>query len=118
MQTAIDRLPLVEDYEEAASYSQRLEAAIARISTLPTAAEWKMMEEKKAEEEARKQAQEQQQIQDRQAQLQGYLAQERMKWSISSPVVTGPGVPSGALSSGTGNEKQNPAAQAEGGTAE
>ena len=77
-----------------------------------------MMEEKKAEEEARKQAQEQQQIQDRQAQLQGYLAQERMKWSISSPVVTGPGVPSGALSSGTGNEKQNPAAQAEGGTAE
>lgn len=118
VQTAIDRLPLVEDYEEAASYSQRLEAAIARISTLPTAAEWKMMEEKKAEEEARKQAQEQQQIQDRQAQLQGYLAQERMKWSISSPVVTGPGVPSGALSSGTGNEKQNPAAQAEGGTAE
>ena len=118
VQTAIDRLPLVEDYEEAASYSQRLEAAIARISTLPTAAEWKMMEEKKAEEEARKQAQEQQQIQDRQAQLQGYLAQEQMKWSISSPVVTGPGVPSGALSSGTGNEKQNPAAQAEGGTAE
>lgn len=118
VQTAIDRLPLVEDYEEAASYSQRLEAAIARISTLPTAAEWKMMEEKKAEEEARKQAQEQQQIQNRQAQLQGYLAQERMKWSISSPVVTGPGVPSGALSSGTGNEKQNPAAQAEGGTAE
>ena len=58
VQTAIDRLPLVADYQEAVSYSQRLEAAIARISTLPTAAEWKMMEDKKAEEEAKKQAQE------------------------------------------------------------
>ena len=91
VQTAIDRLPLVADYQEAVSYSQRLEAAIARISTLPTAAEWKMMEDKK-EEEAKKQAQEQQQLQSRQAQLQSFLTQERMKWSISSPVIAGPGV--------------------------
>ena len=125
VQTAIDRLPLVADYQEAVSYSQRLEAAIARISTLPTAAEWKMMEDKKAEEEAKKQAQEQQQLQSRQAQLQSFLTQERMKWSISSPVIAGPGVPSGEagtpsgpLPAGPGNEKQNPAAQAEGGSAE
>ena len=102
VQTAIDRLPLVADYQEAVSYSQRLEAAIARISTLPTAAEWKMMEDKKAEEEAKKQAQEQQQLQSRQAQLQSFLTQE----------------PSGPFPAGPGNEKQNPAAQAEGGTAE
>ena len=125
VQTAIDRLPLVADYQEAVSYSQRLEAAIARISTLPTAAEWKMMEDKKAEEEAKKQAQEQQQLQSRQAQLQSFLTQERMKWSISSPVIAGPGAPSGEagtpsgpLPAGPGNEKQNPAAQAEGGSAE
>lgn len=125
VQTAIDRLPLVADYQEAVSYSQRLEAAIARISTLPTAAEWKMMEDKKAEEEAKKQAQEQQQLQSRQAQLQSFLTQERMKWSISSPVIAEPGVPSGEagtpsgpLPAGPGNEKQNPAAQAEGGSAE
>ena len=125
VQTAIDRLPLVADYQEAVSYSQRLEAAIARISTLPTAAEWKMMEDKKAEEEAKKQAQEQQQLQSRQAQLQSFLTQERLKGSISSPVVAGPGVPSGEagtpsgpLPAGPGNEKQNPAPQAEGGTAE
>ena len=125
VQTAIDRLPLVADYQEAVSYSQRLEAAIARISTLPTAAEWKMMEDKKAEEETKKQAQEQQQLQSRQAQLQSFLTQERMKWSISSPVIAGPGAPSGEagtpsgpLPAGPGNEKQNPAAQAEGGSAE
>ena len=84
-----------------------------------------MMEDKKAEEEAKKQAQEQQQLQSRQAQLQSFLTQERMKWSISSPVIAGPGVPSGEagtpsgpLPAGPGNEKQNPAAQAEGGSAE
>lgn len=48
IQTAISKLPLVADYEEAASYSTRLDAAISRVSTLPTAEEWQMMEEKKA----------------------------------------------------------------------
>ena len=92
VQAAIDRLPLIEEYQEAMSYSQRLETAIARISTLPTETEWKMMEEKRAEEAAKKQSVQKQEIKNEQARLQTYLTKERPKWQISSPVINAPGV--------------------------
>ncbi len=92
IQTAISKLPLVADYEEAASYSTRLDAAISRVSTLPTAEEWQMMEEKKAAEEAAAQESVQQQISQEQAKLEGALNQEQKKWNNSTPHEVGPGV--------------------------
>ena len=91
-QTAISKLPLVADYEEAASYSTRLDAAISRVSTLPTAEEWQMMEEKKAAEEAAAQEAVQQQISQEQSKLEGALNQEQKKWNNSTPHEVGPGV--------------------------
>lgn len=92
IQTAISKLPLVADYEEAASYSTRLDAAISRVSTLPTAEEWQMMEEKKAAEEAAAQESVQQQISQEQSKLEGALNQEQKKWNNSTPHEVGPGV--------------------------
>lgn len=92
IQTAISKLPLVADYEEAASYSTRLDAAISRVSTLPTAEEWQMMEEKKAAEEAAAQEAVQQQISQEQSKLEGALNQEQKKWNNSTPHEVGPGV--------------------------
>ena len=40
VQNAINKLSLVETYEEAASYKERLQKAIDRIATLPTESEW------------------------------------------------------------------------------
>lgn len=92
IQTAIDKLPLVADYEEAASYSERLNTAISRVSTLPTADEWRMMEEKRQAEEAAAQESEQQQISQEQAKLQSYLNQEQKKWNHNPQQPVGPGV--------------------------
>lgn len=89
VQAAIDRLPLVEDYEEAASYSERLEAAIDRISTLPTAQEWQAMEQEKAAAEEESRAAEQAQITARQRQLQDRLSREKNRWDTK----TGPESP-------------------------
>lgn len=102
IQTAIDKLPLIADYEEAASYSERLNVAISRVSTLPTAQEWQMMEDKKKEEEAAAQEAEQQLIGQEQAKLQSYLNQEYRKWNHNAQQPVGPGVtPSPVVVSGT-----------------
>ena len=80
-QTAIDKLPLVADYEEAVSYSQRLTAAIERIETLPTSEEWQKVQEEKAAQEAREQAATEQQIAGEQVKLQSTLDRAKTRWS-------------------------------------
>ncbi len=72
-QNAINKLPLIAGYEEAASYTARLQNAINRIPTLPTMEQWQQMESKKADEEAAAQHAAQQQIQSEQSQLQSSL---------------------------------------------
>lgn len=95
VQTAIDKLPLVADYEEAASYGQRLDTAISRIATLPTEEQWMQQEaERQAAEEAAREA-EQQQISQEQFRLQSVLTREKQKWAGKTPahsVSAGPGV--------------------------
>ncbi|MDO4269209.1 MAG: penicillin-binding transpeptidase domain-containing protein, partial [Eubacteriales bacterium] len=110
IQTAISKLSLVSDYAEAASYSQRLQAAISRVSTLPTEEEWQMEQAKKAEEEAASQAAEQAQIQNEQAQLQAYFNQEQRKWSTYGPHASGPSGNSGGtpIYNGPGTTEQTP----------
>ena len=105
IQTAIGKLPLVANYEEASSYSERLNAAIARVSTLPTAQEWQMMEEKKAAEAAAAQESVQQQIGQEQQKLETSLNQAQKKWNNTTPQEVGPGVsPSPVITSGPEGE--------------
>lgn len=92
VQAAIDRLPLVADYREAASYSQRLNDAIDRIETLPTSAEWQKAQDEKAAREAREQAAAQQQIAGEQVKLQATLDRAKTRWNRSGAEnPTGPG---------------------------
>ncbi|MDD3253644.1 MAG: transglycosylase domain-containing protein [Lachnospiraceae bacterium] len=107
IQTAISKLSLVNTYEEAASYSQRLNTAISRVSTLPTETEWQMVQAQKAAAEAASQASEQQQISQEQQKLQNSLTQEQKKWSgnHTPPQEVGPGVsPSPVVTSGPEGE--------------
>ena len=53
---AIDKLSLVTGDEEETSLSARLQAAISRITTLPTESEWNAAQAEKEAEEARKKA--------------------------------------------------------------
>lgn len=93
VQAAIDKLPLVADYEEAVSYGQRLDDAIARISTLPTQEEWARLEEERKAQEAAEQAAEQAQIAQEQQRLQNNLNIEQRKWNrnTGSGTIIGPG---------------------------
>ena len=107
VQTAIDKLPLVADYQEASSYSQRLNDAIARISTLPSNDEWKKQQEEKAAAEAAEQEAVQAQIGQEQLKLQATLNRARVSWRTGAPIgpSIGPGNGSGNGSgsgSGTG----------------
>ena len=84
----------MEDYEEAASYAQRLDTAIQRIATLPTAEEWEAEQEQKlAREEAQRQA-EQAQITEEQNRLEGVLNFEQRTWKTGTAgsYSAGPGV--------------------------
>lgn len=90
-QNAINKLPLVADYQEAAFYGQQLDAAIARISTLPTEEEWQARQSGTSPDQAAMQ----QQIAQEQARLQASLNSERVKWGNNnnnngggSPTVT------------------------------
>lgn len=84
VQNAIDRLPLVESYEEAASYKNRLEQAISRISTLPTSEEWQLLNaQNEALEKAEKEAAAAQLKAD-QAQLQSQLGQAQKTWNTGA----------------------------------
>ena len=88
VQNAINKLPLVADYQEAAFYGQQLDAAIARISTLPTAEEWQARQANATPEQAAMQ----QQIAQEQSRLQASLNAERIKWgnhkNTGSPTIT------------------------------
>lgn len=92
VQTAINKLPLVADYEEAASYSKRLEDAINRIGSLPTAAEWQTLQAAKKADEDRQQAAIGEQIVQEQMQLQATLNRAIVTWKTGSNTPSdGPG---------------------------
>lgn len=92
VQNAISKLSLVETYEEAASYSERLQKAIDRVSTLPTEAEWQAAQRQKETAEAESQAAEQHQIGLEQQSLRSYLNQAKRSWNTwSSQPASGSG---------------------------
>ena len=94
-QNAIDKLSLVESYEEAASYKERLQKAIDRIATLPTEDEWEAEQEKKEEAEVTAQAANEQKIGLEQQSLRNYLSQAKRSWTTWSSQMTdnaGPGI--------------------------
>ena len=95
VQNAIDKLSLVESYEEAASYKERLQKAIDRIATLPTESEWEAEQTKKEEAEAAVQAANEQKIGLEQQSLRNYLSQASRSWTTWSSQMTdnaGPGI--------------------------
>ena len=95
VQNAIDKLSLVESYEEAASYKERLQKAIDRIATLPTESEWEAEQAKKEEAEAAVQAANEQKIGLEQQSLRNYLSQASRSWTTWSSQMTdnaGPGI--------------------------
>ena len=78
---AIDKLSLIAGDEEETELSQRLQTAIQRISTLPTASEWVVSQNQKEEEEAQKESQADQQVQLQQQRLRTSLNKEQYKWN-------------------------------------
>lgn len=81
VQDAISKLPLVAGDPQQQAYADRLQAAISRITTLPTEEEWvaAQAQKKAAEEQAQREAGQQAQMQ--QNQLQSALEKERFKWN-------------------------------------
>ena len=77
----IDKLSLIAGDPEADALSDRLQTAISRISTLPTAEEWEKLQAQEAEQEAKKEQQAQLEIQSSQARLRSSLSRERFKWN-------------------------------------
>ena len=103
VQNAINKLSLVETYEEAASYKERLQKAIDRIAPLPTESEWQAAKQAEEEAKAASQAADQQQIGLEQQSLRSYLNQAKRSWntwtSQPSPAPeAGPGSAPGASS--------------------
>ena len=78
---AIDKLSLIAGDPEADALSDRLQTAISRISTLPTAEEWEKLQAQEAQQEAKKEQQAQMEIQSSQARLRSSLSRERFKWN-------------------------------------
>lgn len=78
---AIDKLSLIAGDPEADALSDRLQTAISRISTLPTAEEWEQRQAQEAEQEAKKEQEAQLEIQSSQARLRSSLSRERFKWN-------------------------------------
>ena len=78
---AIDKLSLIAGDPEADALSDRLQTAIRRISTLPTAEEWEKLQAQEAQQEAKKEQQAQLEIQSSQARLRSSLSRERFKWN-------------------------------------
>ena len=97
VQDAINKLSLVETYEEAASYKERLQKAIDRIATLPTEREWQAEQQQKAAAEAESQAADQKQIGLEQQSLKSYLNQAKRSWTTwNAQDSLGPGAVSGS----------------------
>ena len=86
---AIDKLSLVAGDDEEASLSARLQAAISRITTLPTESEWNAAQAEKEAGEAQKESQAQVQVQSQQRQLRSALSKEQYKWNNAE--IYGPG---------------------------
>ncbi len=116
IQTAISKLPLVSSYSEAASYSDRLNTAINRISSLPTQEAWEKAQEAQAAAQAAQAAAEQEKIAQEQFQLRSVLDREKQKWQQKPTIMApspsrvpqtnspGPGTtPAPASSSGSGS---------------
>ena len=78
---AVDKLSLIAGDPEADALSDRLQTAISRISTLPTAEEWEKLQAQEAEQEAKKEQEAQLEIQSSQARLRSSLSRERFKWN-------------------------------------
>lgn len=78
---AIDKLSLIAGDPEAETLSDRLQTAISRISGLPTADEWKKLQEQEAKQERENEQQAQLEIQSSQARLRSSLSRERFKWN-------------------------------------
>lgn len=78
---AIDKLSLIAGDPEADALSDRLQTAISRISTLPTAEEWEKRQAQEAEQEEKKEQEAQLEIQSSQARLRSSLSRERFKWN-------------------------------------
>ena len=84
VQNAISKLSLVETYEDAATYKERLQKAIDRIATLPTESEWQAAQQQKEAAKAEAQAAEQEQIGIEQQSLKNYLNQAKRSWNTWS----------------------------------
>ena len=78
---AIDKLSLIAGDPEANALSDRLQTAISRISTLPTAEEWEKLQAQEADQEAKKEQEAPLEIQPSQARLRSSLSRERFKWN-------------------------------------
>ena len=103
VQNAINKLSLVETYEEAATYKERPQKATDRLATLPTESEWQAAKQAEEEAKAASQAADQQQIGLEQQSLRSYLNQAKRSWntwtSQPSPAPeAGPGSAPGASS--------------------
>ena len=88
-QDAINKLSLVIGDPEEPALSNRLQAAISRISTLPTEEQWNRSQEESQAAEAEKERQDQLQVQSHQSQLRASLNRERFKWNNME--IYGPG---------------------------
>lgn len=88
--TAINKLPLIADYGEAESYTQRLNSAITRISTLPTAEEWQKAEAARQAAKAQEEQALQQQLSLQQQRLESTLNREQLKWNTCPENTVGP----------------------------
>ena len=100
VQNAINKLSLVETYEEAASYKERLQKAIDRIATLPTESEWQAAKQAEEEAKAASQAADQQQIGLEQQSLRSYLNQAKRSWNNwTSQPSANPGIGPGSSQS-------------------
>lgn len=78
---AINKLPLVAGASDEEELSARLQAAITRISSLPTAEEWNTAKEREEAAREQEEARNQQQVQFQQNQLRSSLRREEYKWN-------------------------------------
>ena len=83
IQDAIDKLDLVKDYQEAATYSNRLDSAIRALKNRPTTSEWMRMESERIAREEEAAKLEAERIEREQRELNGLLEQESKKWDTS-----------------------------------
>lgn len=109
VQDAISKLSLVRTYAEAATYTQRLNDAITRISTLPTEAEWQRQQADVQAREDSQNAAEQTRIAQEQQKLLNVLYLEQRKWSVSAGGLAGPSpvITAGEESSGGPGAAEN-----------